>query len=163
MNKKYLIASILAVLLAVLIGINLNQSKEAETKALAGTLTIETEGKTLDFAYDEGSSAFAAFDTQMKRKNGDVFDKNYSGMELQALLKEAGLAVTQDTSVTAVCKDNYMIELTGSEVLEQGNVYLVTREHGEPLSEENGPFMLVINNDEFSTRWAKQIVSLSVK
>lgn len=163
MNKKYLIASILAVLLAVLIGINLNQSKEAETKALAGTLTIETEGKTLEFAYDEGSSAFDAFDTQMKRKNGDVFDKNYSGMELQALLKEAGLAVTQDTSVTAVCKDNYMIELTGSEVLEQGNVYLVTREQGEPLSEENGPFMLVINNDEFSTRWAKQIVSLSVK
>ena len=52
--------------------------------------------------------------------------------------------------------------MTAEEILNPGNVYLVTKENDEELDEESGPFMLVVNYDEFSTRWAKNVVKITV-
>ena len=98
----------------------------------------------------------------MKRKNGDKFDKEYSGIELRSLFAKMDIPVNNDTEVTVICSDQYEIVLTGEEILTEGNIYLVTRESGEPLDEESGPFMLVVNNDEFSTRWAKNVVKVKI-
>ena len=55
------------------------------------------------------------------------------------------------------------ITLSGEEILHEGNIWLVTQEDGQKLDEESGPFMLVVNEDEFSTRWAKNVVRIKVK
>lgn len=129
----------------------------------SGQLAIEAGGKDISYEYDESVGEYQTFDTKMTRKNGDVFDKNYSGIELSAILSRANISVTPEMTVRAVCADNYEIELTGAEILDPGNIYIVTRESGEPLGEDDGPFMMVINHDEFSTRWARQLVKIIVK
>jgi hypothetical protein len=68
----------------------------------------------------------------------------------------------KNTGVHIVCADNYEIRLSADEILEKSNIYLVTKENGNKLAETEGPFMLVINNDEFSTRWAKNVVQVKV-
>ena len=68
----------------------------------------------------------------------------------------------KNTGVHIVCADNYEIRLSADETLEKSNIYLVTKENGNKLAETDGPFMLVINNDEFSTRWAKNVVQVKV-
>ena len=98
----------------------------------------------------------------MKRKNGDVFDKTYSGIEMAVILKDIGVNLSQNTDIHIVCADNYEIRLSADEILEKGNIYLITKENGNKLAEADGPFMLVINNDEFSTRWAKNVVQVKV-
>ena len=54
-----------------------------------------------------------------------------------------GAAIQEDSAVTVTCADQYEIQLTGAEILAEGNVYLVTKENGEPLPEESCSFISV--------------------
>ena len=81
---------------------------------------------------------------------------------MSTILEDMGIDITDSTDIRVVCADNYEIQLTASEILAEGNIYLITKENGEKLAESDGPFMLVINNDEFSTRWAKNVVQVKV-
>ena len=125
-------------------------------------LSFIVNGGEKIYYYDETSADYIYFDTQMKRKNGDVFDKTYSGIEMAVILKDIGVTLSQNTDIHIVCADNYEIRLSADEILEKGNIYLITKENGNKLAEADGPFMLVINNDEFSTRWAKNVVQVKV-
>ena len=64
-------------------------------------------------------------------------------------------------NVVFTCADNYEVKVSAADILADGNVYLVSKESGEE-NRDNGVFMLVINGDEFSTRWAKNVVKVSV-
>ena len=81
---------------------------------------------------------------------------------MAAIIEDMGVEITDEISVSVVCADNYEIQLTGGELMAEENIYLITKENGEKLAETDGPFMLVINNDEFSTRWAKNVVRVKV-
>jgi len=157
-NRLITIFICFAAAAAVILLVFFNRSSSAGPAS--GQLAIEAGGKDISYEFDESIGEFQTFDTKMTRKNGDVFDRNYSGIELSAILSQANITVTPDMTVRAVCADNYEVELTGAEILDPGNIYIVTRESGEPLSEDDGPFMMVINHDEFSTRWARQIVKI---
>ena len=161
-KTKLMLAAMAALLVIGLIIINRSLVKKEDERAQKQQLTIllGTEEKVYD--YDESVPEYQTFQTQMKRKNGDKFDKEYSGIELRLLLADMDIPVNNDTEVTAVCSDQSEITLTGEEILTVGNIYLVTRDSGEPLDEESGPFMLVVNNDEFSTRWAKNVVKVKI-
>jgi len=162
-HTKTLLLLLAAGLIAVLVFVNRRLSAGDDAKAAALQLTAEIGGSEKTYDYREDHPSFQAFDTEMRRKNGDVFPKNYSGIELSVILKELGTEVTDSTEVTAVCADNYEITLSGEEILHDGNIWLVTQEDGQKLDEESGPFMLVVNEDEFSTRWAKNVVRIKVK
>ncbi len=160
--KKSTIAIVLCLLAAVLVVINRKISRKNDEAVRARQLEFEIDGISVFFAYDENDGRFASFATQMKKRNGDVFDKEYSGLELKRIVDSMGYPLSGESAVTVVCADNYEIVLTGEEVLDEGNVYLVTRESGEELDEESGPFMLVVNHDEFSTRWARNVVKIRI-
>ncbi|MBO5999073.1 MAG: molybdopterin-dependent oxidoreductase [Lachnospiraceae bacterium] len=165
-NKKSILKiTTTVVLIAVLaILIILNRRNASANDAMAADYRLEIESPTgrVEYVFDENDANFTGFDTQMRRKNGDVFDKHYSGIEFRRILEELGTAADEDTDCVFVCADQYEIKVEGNELLEPGNVWLVTREDGQPLDEEQGPFMLVINNDEFSTRWGRQIVKIKI-
>ena len=162
--KKSTIAIVLCFIavIAVLVGLNRKKSSENDEAVRSKQLEFEIDGSSQFYGYNESDDRFETFSTQMKRKNGDVFDKEYSGIELKYILDDLGISVGDETSVTAVCADNYEIVLKGSEILEEKNIYLITKESGEDLGEDSGPFMLVVNNDEFSTRWAKNVVKMRI-
>ena len=161
-NFKTIITVIAVLLIAVLVVINRNSVKEQEEMADKMQLSFIVNGGEKIYYYDETSADYINFDTQMKRKNGDVFDKNYSGIEMAVILKDIGVNLSQNTDIHIVCADNYEIRLSADEIMEKGNIYLITKENGNKLAEADGPFMLVINNDEFSTRWAKNVVQVKV-
>ena len=161
-NFKTIITVIAVLLIAVLMVINSNSVKKQEELADKMQLSFIVNGGEKIYYYDETSADYIYFDTQMKRKNGDVFDKTYSGIEMAVILKDIGVNLSQNTDIHIVCADNYEIRLSADEILEKGNIYLITKENGNKLAEADGPFMLVINNDEFSTRWAKNVVQVKV-
>lgn len=161
-NFKTIITVIAVLLIAVLMVINRNSVKKQEEMADKMQLSFIVNGGEKIYYYDETSADYIYFDTQMKRKNGDVFDKTYSGIEMAVILKDIGVNLSQNTDIHIVCADNYEIRLSADEILEKGNIYLITKENGNKLAEADGPFMLVINNDEFSTRWAKNVVQVKV-
>lgn len=161
-NFKTIITVIAVLLIAVLMVINRNSVKKQEEMADKMQLSFIVNGGEKIYYYDETSADYIYFDTQMKRKNGDVFDKTYSGIEMAVILKDIGVNLVQNTDIHIVCADNYEIRLSADEILEKGNIYLITKENGNKLAEADGPFMLVINNDEFSTRWAKNVVQVKV-
>ena len=151
---KYLIGLAVIAVVAVLVMVNRNSVQEDIDRASAKQLSVVLDGVEQIYEYSEEDPAYVEFDAQMRKKNGDVYDNHYAGMPL-------GAAIQEDSAVTVTCADQYEIQLTGAEILAEGNVYLVTKEDGEPLPEESGSFMLVITQDEFSTRWAKNVVKVS--
>ncbi|MBQ8604185.1 MAG: hypothetical protein IJ410_05015 [Oscillospiraceae bacterium] len=157
---KKIIALICTAVVLVLVAVNRGAMTEQEQLAQSRQLAVLKGDTEQVYLYSEEDENFISFDTQMKRRNGDVFDKNYTGIQLQYILQELDVAVTDDLQVSAVCADNYEITLTGSEIAADGNVWLVTQENSLPL--ENGTFMLVVNNDEFSTRWAQNVVQIKI-
>ena len=161
-NFKTIVIVIAVLFIFVLVVINRNSVKKQEEMADKMQLSFIVNGGEKIYYYDETSADYIYFDTQMKRKNGDVFDKTYSGIEMAVILKDIGVTLSQNTDIHIVCADNYEIRLSADEILEKGNIYLITKENGNKLAEADGPFMLVINNDEFSTRWAKNVVQVKV-
>ncbi|MBQ1326272.1 MAG: hypothetical protein IIY52_09700 [Solobacterium sp.] len=161
-TTKYLIAALCALIVIVLVAVNRKNASKDDERVSAGELVFETVAGEAVYSYKEGGDDYVTFDTEMRRKNGDVFAKTYSGRELSAILAEMDYTVTENSEITAVCADSYEIVLTGAEILDPGNVYIVNREGEEALEEESGPFMLVVNHDEFATRWGKNIVRIKV-
>ena len=161
-NFKTIVSVIAVLFIVVLVVINRNSVKKQEEMADKMQLSFIVNSEEKIYYYDETSADYINFDTQMKRKNGDVFDKTYSGIEMAVILKDIGVTLSQNTDIHIVCADNYEIRLSADEILEKGNIYLITKENGNKLAEADGPFMLVINNDEFSTRWAKNVVQVKV-
>ena len=161
-NFKTIVSVIAVLFIVVLVVINRNSVKKQEEMADKMQLSFIVNSEEKIYYYDETSADYINFDTQMKRKNGDVFDKTYSGIEMAVILKDIGVNLSQNTDIHIVCADNYEIRLSADEILEKGNIYLITKENGNKLAEADGPFMLVINNDEFSTRWAKNVVQVKV-
>jgi|GEM_PF-1144221 len=161
-NVKILLALLVAAVTGVLIAVNRNSVKKQEEMANAKQLQIVVNSKETIYYYNENDPAFTSFDTQMKRRNGDVFDKNYSGIQVKDIFDEMNITINENTVVSAVCADQYSVDFTYDEIMAEGNIYLITMENGSPLPEDSGSFMLVVNRDEFSTRWAKNTVQVKV-
>ncbi len=159
-SVKIILGMVVITIVTGLIYINRQSNIRREQLANAKQLVIEYKGEEKIYNYIEQSEEYITFNTKMKRKNGDVFDKNYSGIELAYILSSMELLFENELSV--VCADNYEIQLTKQELETPGNIYLVTAENNRPLTESDGPFMLVVNADEFSTRWAKNVVKVKV-
>ncbi|MBQ7902949.1 MAG: molybdopterin-dependent oxidoreductase [Oscillospiraceae bacterium] len=161
-NKKNIWVMALFAVVVVLIFINRNSVKKQEEMADAKQLQIIVNNEEKVYYYSEESDKYTTFDTQMRRRNGDVFEKNYSGIQLKDILADMDISVTETTTVSGVCADQYEVQFTYDEIMAEGNVYIITQESGRPLAEDSGSFMLVVNNDEFSTRWAKNVVQVKI-
>lgn len=135
---KYLIGPAVIAVVAVLVMVNRNSVQEDIDRASAKQLPVVLDGVEQIYEYSEEDPAYVEFDAQMRKKNGDVYDNHYAGMPLSTILESMDAAVQEDSAVTVTYADQYEIQLTDAEILVEGNVYLVTKENGEPLPEESG-------------------------
>lgn len=134
---KYLIGPAVIAVVAVLVMVNRNSVQEDIDRAFAKQLPVVLDGVEQIYEYSEEDPAYVEFDAQMRKKNGDVYDNHYAGMPLSTILESMDAAVQEDSAVTVTYADQYEIQLTDAEILAEGNVYLVTKENGEPLPEES--------------------------
>ena len=93
--------------------------------------------------------------------------KMYTGVPLRALFEKAGVEVLEADTVINRAADGYTTAITGKQVLMEDNVYLVYAEDGAPLqtsdSGGDGPYMIVISQDQFSQNWCKYALSSDVE
>ena len=163
LNKKRILI-ILTILVVIVIGaLNIIQSQEkkelAESESVLVYLNDEEIGKLQKSEIKKESIEFNAI---FKRKVGAATEKQYKGMPLHNILELIDISPNGDYTVSIVAKDNYSIDLTKDEFLKEDNIYLVYEEDGEELDKESQPYMLVIKDDEFSTRWNKQVVKIQI-
>lgn len=159
---KYLLVGAAALLILALIILNRHSMEGQQELAASKQLSLLIDGQETLYNCREDSADFTTFSTQMKRKNGEVTDKKYGGIELWTILADLLPNPDGTYSVSVVCADQYEVVLTTDELRIPGNIYLVTQENGQPLPSDSGTFMLVITQDEFSTRWAKNIVQVKI-
>ena len=163
LNKKRILI-ILTILVVIVIGaLNIIQSQEkkelAESESVLVYLNDEEIGKLQKSEIKKESIEFNA---TFKRKVGAATEKQYKGMPLHNILELIDISPNGDYTISIVAKDNYSIDLTKDEFLKEDNVYLVYEEEAKELDKESKPYMLVIKDDEFSTRWNKQVVKIQI-
>ncbi len=94
-------------------------------------------------------------------------DQVFKGVPLKALLAAQGVSLDESSLVTVKAADGYAVALTGGEVLQDENVYLVYQRGGDSLGTKasggTGPFQVVIRQDTYAQRWCKFVSEIQVK
>lgn len=158
--QKKLIAGIIAILVVVttvLVFVNRKGDKNVSGLVLAGG------GKEVTIAWEDVGGQ--AFEGDLVNGKGEVTHHEYTGAELQALLKANGIEVTDASVITATSEDNYSAELTGAELLESGKVYVALTDGGKQLESIDGGqgAQLIVFGDQNSKRAVRYLKTISVK
>ena len=158
--QKKLIAGIIAILVvvaAVLVFLNRKGDKNVSGLVLAGG------GKEVTVAWEDIGGQ--AFEGDLVNGKGEVTHHEYTGAELQALLKANGIEVTDASVITATSEDNYSAELTGAELLESGKVYVALTDGGKQLEgiDSGQGAQLVVFGDQNSKRAVRYLKTISVQ
>jgi len=98
--------------------------------------------------------------------NHNIEDGNYTytGVSLKEILTQAQV-YSNATSVYIQASDGYGITLTIQEA-EKDDVIIAYLKEGKTLTSlgdgGEGPFRLIISNDEFAQRWVRGVISISI-
>ncbi|MEO6392533.1 MAG: molybdopterin-dependent oxidoreductase [Pyrinomonadaceae bacterium] len=92
-----------------------------------------------------------------------------AGVSLIEILKQAGLELGDKLHgksfamfVVIEATDGYKVVLSLPEI-DSGTMIIADQEDGKPLSQGEGPWKLVIASDKKPHRWARQVVSITVR
>ncbi len=160
-RKSIIIVTILA--LIIISTLNILQSREKKELVdneciLVYLNDIEKDRIQKSDIEEESIEFYATF----KRKVGSASEKQYKGIPLHKILEIIDIQPKGEYTISVIAKDNYSINITKEELLKEDNIYLVYEEDGKELDKESKPYMLVIKDDEFSTRWNKQVVKIQI-
>lgn len=92
----------------------------------------------------------------------------YRGVRLANVLKAVDPQILEGSKkITVRAADGYTAAFAPSEVLDEGNIYLVYLQDDKPLGTKkdggSGPFMIVVRKDEFGQRWCKFVAEVVVE
>ncbi len=165
MKKKTSIMVVVALVILAILGIvQVMASQEAATLLAEDEVAIYYQGTQVATLTGEDMEVLAiSFEATFRKKVGDPEDFTYTGVPMSEILSRYGISLEDDTTLLVTAIDSYTIELTVEEIQQSDNAYLVYQQDGEQLDEESGSYMLVVKQDEFSTRWNKRVVELHVE
>jgi hypothetical protein len=99
--------------------------------------------------------------------------RNYSGMRVYDLLKDAGIRLNPEVNEDFLSKvvvvrgaDGHAAAFAGGELeprFMNGDVIVATRRDGQPLPESEGATRLIVPFDRKPGRWAKGVVSIELR
>lgn len=164
MKKKIVISCIIIVTL-IIVGINFYITKEKEEIFQKNSFVVEevkNPNSSIVFSPKEMEQMkWEDIDVNYQRKVGPAEVKQYKGISLANILKEAEVSEKDIDKVQILGRDQYQIELSAKEAFQNNHAYLVAYEKEEPLKKEEGSYMLILCQDQFSTRWVKQVVNIA--
>lgn len=169
--KKTIYAILLTVLLSV--------SATAQNKA-ANIASAETSPTVLSIDAGDGKiSQLTSADLaklprrQIKAKDHDGRDATFSGVDLAAVLKLAGVKFGKETKganlssyLTVEAADKYRVVFAMTELdadFTDKIILLADARDGKPLSKEEGNLRLVVPDEKKQGRWARQVIKLTVR
>jgi len=74
-----------------------------------------------------------SFSGELTDGKGDVTSHGYTGVLLRELLEKKGVDVDALSGVTVTSADNYSVEFTAEEILQEGKVYAAITADGEKI------------------------------
>jgi hypothetical protein len=108
-----------------------------------------------------------AFSAVVRSSDSKPVETTYEGIELNKLLSGLGIDCTTITQITFNASDHYRVILTGDEIRDPLNVYVVYERDGALMTSTgkngDGPFQLVIRKDAFSQRWIKHLTEIIIE
>ncbi|MBE6123695.1 MAG: hypothetical protein E7190_13420 [Erysipelotrichaceae bacterium] len=159
MKKKWIIGliALLGCAAAMLGLLNRNSSPAGEG------LLLQAGGKTYTVSYEKADQI--SFEGDLVNGKGEVTHHAYQGIELSSLLSANGIAVSDTSKITAVSEDNYSAELTGTEVLEPGKVYIAVTADGDQIEGIEGGqgAQLIVFGDSNSRRAVRYLKTIAVE
>lgn len=165
-NNKIILILIGILILIVLVAslLNLNASKDKALLTANSEISIKMEDNTSlkVTAEDIGSLESETFTASLKSNGKDPVDVEYTGVPLATVLEEKEMSIAESQTVKLSSLDGYTVSLSGSEVLDKENVWLVWEKDGQPLDSNSGPYMVIIRKDSFSQRWSKQLCEITI-
>lgn len=169
-NKSFIIITIIILVLAVSVlayfnrpGRELKQELQMNAEFILKSAEQEfriTMGDVLNLNPED-------FKATMNTSATQPTPVEYTGIELNKLLKNYDVQITDESIIQVTALDGYATALTGKEVLDPENIYLSIYMNGEPLKSKveggDGPYLIVIRNDRFSQRWCKFVGEINVR
>ena len=159
MKKKWIIGliALLGCAAAMLGLLNRNSSPAGEG------LLLQAGGKAYTVSYEKADQI--SFEGDLVNGKGEVTHHAYQGIELSSLLSANGIAVSDTSKITAVSEDNYSAELTGTEVLEPGKVYIAVTADGDQIEGIEGGqgAQLIVFGDSNSRRAVRYLKTIAVE
>ena len=138
------------------------KEQEVENSALLAGLVIQNDGNEITVAWDEIDRA--PFEGDLANGKGEITHSTYEGSELRTLLEANGIEISEDSVISVTGEDGYSAELTGTEILEKGKVYVALSQNGAMIENTEGGqgAQLVVFGDPNSKREVKYLKMVSL-
>lgn len=169
-KQKYWIIGIVAALVigvavfALLNAGNLEDKKDSQQNAWVTIKRGETEIK-IDLEYLKTFEK-QVFKATVDTSKTDPVERSFSGVALGTVLEDKGLNLEGAKQVTFKAADGYTTVVTAEEAAQDENVYLVYERDGKPSGTKaqggTGPIEIVIRKDQFSQRWCKFLMEITI-
>jgi DMSO/TMAO reductase YedYZ molybdopterin-dependent catalytic subunit len=108
----------------------------------------------------------------VQAKDHDGKEHRYDGIELQEILRQAGVKQGKELRGKALAlfllveaADNYQAVFALPELDPEYTdrvILLVDKQDGQPLPSTQGPFRLIVPGEKIFTRWVRQVKSLTI-
>lgn len=165
-QTKWLVVIIVILMVAFLsLGLyHANQASQLDDQAL----TIKTANKTIHLTIEDILSFDKVeFEANVKSTGNDPVLTNFGGVLLADVLAFHQITLSGSETVVFKAIDGYHTNVSGLEVLQPDNVYIVyERENQRTKSRAeggSGPLEIVIALDAFSQRWNKYLIEIEIK
>jgi len=138
------------------------KEQEVENSALLAGLVIQSDGNEITVAWDEIDRA--PFEGDIANGKGEMTHRKNEGSELRTLLEANGIEISEDSVISAPGEDGYSAELTGTEILEKGKVYVALSDNGAMIESIQGGqgAQMIVFGDPNSKRGVKYLEIISV-
>lgn len=170
MNRTVLwVIAVLGVLVMGLAYFNIQGGAKRWSSQQDATLFIIANGEevaTVTFD-DVRSLEQHRFGATLRSSDAQEQQHTYQGILLSDLLMEHDLNVRAEDQVIVRAADGYTVTVTGEDVLQEDNVYLVYEKNGERMRSReaggSGPYQLIVRKDDFGQRWNKHVMEIEMK
>lgn len=162
MNRKtrniFAVIAALMIVAAIILAVKVRDNAVKEEG-----LILSSGEKTVSISYEELNRT--SFKGEIINGKGQVSVHEYRGIELIELLKENGIEINEHTKITAASEDSYNAELSGSEVLAEGTVYVAVECDGEMIENIEGSTgaLLVVYGDANSKRQVRYLKTITAE
>ncbi len=170
MKKQRLIIAVLIAFLAagaVLLWFLTLPDRETQKANAANAVCVVKAGST-ETSFDIAKiESLGASEVQVTRDTSKTEPTayTYTGVPLKSILDALGVDASAYKTCAAKAADGYTVAYTTDEALDPDNIWVMTACDGKGLGDKasggEGPLMLVVRKDTFSTRWCKYLTELS--
>ncbi len=162
-NKLILVTSICLIgIICILAYSNLNNMNKQLSMNENG-ITIELNSESVKMfsqkeIYDLDSQEI---EVTQNTNFGPPTSRNLTGVSIKEILLLSNINLEKIEEVTITALDGFSATYTIEEILQDDKIYVVYKEDGKKLEDNEGNYKIVCRDDKDSTRWLKQVYKIN--